>query len=279
MKFTVTTADGYAIGARVWEPNPGGAVIVVAGATAVPQRFYERFARFMSVQGFNVITFDYRGIAESKHGPLKGFNANYMDWAERDTEAVFNVALNIGPTLVVGHSFGGHAFGLVASSNKTLGLYTFATGAGWHGHMIPRARPKVLFMWNVLGPILTTARGYLPASSVGMGEDLPLGVYQQWRRWCKHPNYWFDDPEVDFEPRFAEVRVPIVAENATDDSWAPPNSARAFMSHYTNAPLSYRTLEPSAIGERTIEHMGYFREHIGLKLWPRIVEWARARIG
>lgn len=278
-KLHIDTADGYKLGARRWAPQAQSkAVVLVAGATGVPQRFYERFAKFMCAQGFTVITFDYRGVGESKHGPLKGFDANYMHWAECDTEAATAYALSLGPTAVVGHSFGGHAFGLTRRANETLGLYTFATGAGWHGHMPPSARPKVLFMWNVLGPILTTLRGYLPSSAVGMGEDLPLGVYRQWRRWCKYPNYWFDDPEVNFKPRFAAVRVPIVVENATDDSWAPPNSARAFMSHYTAAPLTYLTLAPQSIGEAVIEHMGYFREHIGAKVWPRVARWVSERV-
>jgi predicted alpha/beta hydrolase len=49
-------------------------------------------------------------------------------------------------------------------------------------------------MWRVVAPALVRWKGYLPWSLLGMGEDLPLGVYRQWRRWCGYPHYFFDDP-------------------------------------------------------------------------------------
>ena len=37
-------------------------------------------------------------------------------------------------------------------------------------------------MWRVIGPLMTRYKGYLAWSKLGMGEDLPLGVYRQWKR-------------------------------------------------------------------------------------------------
>jgi predicted alpha/beta hydrolase len=34
-------------------------------------------------------------------------------------------------------------------------------------------------MWRVIGPLMTRYKGYLAWSKLGMGEDLPLGVYRQ----------------------------------------------------------------------------------------------------
>ncbi len=55
---------------------------------------------------------------------------------------------------------------------------------------------KVRLLWNIVFPVLTRWKGYAPFDMLGMGEDLPLGVYNQWRRWCKFPHYFFDDPEM-----------------------------------------------------------------------------------
>ena len=37
----------------------------MAGATAVPQKFYRRFAEFARQQGYDTLTLDYRGIGQS----------------------------------------------------------------------------------------------------------------------------------------------------------------------------------------------------------------------
>lgn len=93
-----------------------------------------------------------------------------------------------------------------------------------------------------------------------MGEDLPLGVYQQWKRWCGFPNYFFDDPDYpEMEERFAAVKTPIKAVNAVDDKWAMPQSRDAFLKYYTGSVLEIQDLKPQDIGLRAIGHMRYFR--------------------
>jgi hypothetical protein len=76
------------------------------------------------------------------------------------------------PLFMVGHSYGGHAFGLLPNHQRVARFVTFATGAGWHGWMPFAERLRVLAMWRVLGPLLTSWKGYLPWSLLGMGEDL-----------------------------------------------------------------------------------------------------------
>jgi predicted alpha/beta hydrolase len=272
--LTLKSRDGYPLGVtRFGEFTKG--VVVLGGATAVPQRFYQAFAEYLASRGLGVITFDYRGIGDSRRpGSLKGFEADYLDWAQLDFGAVLDHALTLAPTWVVGHSFGGHAFPLTGVANLTQGLWTFATGAGWHGYMPWTEWPKVLAFWNVLGPLAVARAGYLPAKSLGLGEDLPKGVYEQWRHWCRFPNYWFDDQEHQMQQAFSDVRVDVKGTNSVDDTWATPASAQAFLSHYTNASLTLETLNPKTLGFRSIGHMGYFRRQVGAWLWPRIAEWA-----
>jgi predicted alpha/beta hydrolase len=84
---------------------------------------------------------------------------------------------------MVGHSFGGHAFGVLPNHRKVAKFYTFGTGAGWHGWMPPSEQLKVHIMWKILGPLLVKWKGYLAWSKLGMGEDLPLGVFREWKNW------------------------------------------------------------------------------------------------
>lgn len=169
------TDDDYLIQGQLY-PATGQVQgkIIVAGATGVPQGFYRRFAEFASEQGFTTLTFDYRGIGASKPASLKGFEMDLLDWGRRDlAAAVETMSGDDLPLFVIGHSYGGHAFGLLPNHRKVSGLYVFGTGAGWHGYMPFSEQLKVLTMWNTVLPLLTRWKGYCAWSLLGMGEDLP----------------------------------------------------------------------------------------------------------
>ncbi len=274
-RLTLTAADGYELAALRYRSSvPARAHLLVAGATAVPQGFYKRFAEHAAGRGFEVLTLDYRGIGQSAPPTLKGFRMDYLDWGRLDLAAGVEAMRQEGvPLYLVGHSYGGHALGLLPHQEWVAGAYTFATGAGWHGWMPPLERLRVLFMWRVLGPVWTRMAGYLPWSLLGMGEDLPLDVYRQWREWCRFPRYFFDDPRMKaVTARFDEVRFPIVAANALDDAWAPPASRDAFMAGYRRAAVRCVTIDPRRAGLGPIGHMGYFRPR-ALPLWNEALDW------
>jgi len=198
----------------------------------------------------------------------------YLDWARFDLKAAVDAMPDDGvPLFMVGHSFGGHAFGLLNNHARVSRFYTFGTGAGWHGWMPKSEQIRVQFLWRILGPLLTRWKGYLAWSRFGFGEDLPLGVYKEWKRWCQFPRYFFDDPHMpDIQGRFDEVTTPMIAANATDDLWALPASRDAFMSGYRNAPVQSVDLKPHASGIGAIGHMGYFRRQ-AQPLWETALRW------
>lgn len=259
--LSLCAADGYVLAAKryVAAGNPR-AHLIVAGATGVPQGYYRRFAEYARSQGFTVLTLDYRGIGLSKPADLSRLDMDYLDWAKLDlAAAVEAMARPEVPLFMVGHSFGGHAFGLLPNHHKVAGLYTFATGAGWHGWMPKLESLRVRLLWNLILPPLTRWKGYSPWKMLGMGEDLPAGVFWQWRRWCRFPCYFFDDPTMSgIRAQYAKVTSPIVAVNAMDDLWALPRSRDAFMEAYQNAPVRRINIDTQRRGN-AIGHMGYFK--------------------
>ncbi len=268
-------ADGYDLAATIY-PAQGEQWIVVGSATAVPRGFYKRFAQFAQGLGINVITTDYRGIGGSAPKTLRGFAPDYADWARQDLAAAVAYASSRGDTFLVGHSFAGHAIGLLPQPELLKAAYVCAAGAGWHGWMPALARPKVWLMWHLLGPLSIQVLGYVAGRRMGIGEDLPSSVFRQWKRWSSFPHYFFDDPTANAVVRgFADVRLPIAAANTLDDDWALPASRDAFFKGYPNAKIDRIDITPAQLGVKVIGHMGYYRAHVGAALWPMIMDWLR----
>ncbi len=273
LPLRLRAADGYELAATHF-PARSDQFIVIGSATAVPRGFYRRFAEFAQARGIDVVTTDYRGIGESKTGSLKGFEMDYADWSKYDLAAAVNYAAERGKVWLVGHSLGGHAIGQLPRPNVLQAAYLCGSGAGWHGWMPRPERYRVWAMWNLIGPIATRVYGYHPMSKFGLGEDLPMGVYRDWKKWCAHPHYFFDDPEAKaITEKFSEVRIPLAAAVGTDDLWAPPASRDAFFKGYRNAFVEAIDLTPASLGVKQIGHMGYFRPQVGATLWPDVLRW------
>ncbi len=277
-RLTLTAADGYTLTAHRFSPaGPARANLVMAGATAVPQKFYRRFAEFARQQGYDTLTLDYRGIGQSAPKSLRGFRMDYLDWGRLDLAAAVNLMHDPSrPLFMVGHSYGGHALGVLPNHQLLDAFYVFGTGSGWHGWMPPLERLRIVLLWNLVGPLVTRWKGYLPFKRMGMGENLPLDVYRQWKRWCSYPHYFFDDPaRPELHEAFAQVRMPIVAANSLDDAWASPRSRDAFMQGYRNADWQAHTIQPDA-HTGPIGHMGYFRPS-SQRLWQEALDWFAQR--
>jgi predicted alpha/beta hydrolase len=277
-------ADGYRLAATHFAPDALNATnsdvqfIVVGSATAVPRGFYKRFAEFANKHGVNVLTVDYRGIGGSKHAPLRGFDMAYADWSRLDLAAAVQWCTQRGRTWLVGHSLAAHAIGQLPAPNDLQAAYICGGGAGWHGWMPFPENLKVLMLWHVIGPVSTRLLGYMPMSRFGGGEDLPMGVYHDWKYWCRFPHYFFDDPKAKhITDHFAEVHIPIAATAATDDLWAPPKSRDAFFNGFVNAKVERIDITPQAFGVSSIGHLGYYRAQVGEKLWPQMLQWLQGK--
>ncbi|MEO0975103.1 MAG: alpha/beta fold hydrolase [Pseudomonadota bacterium] len=278
-RFQVAATDGYTLGAYRYRAASPRGIVVVASATGVPQAFYRRFAQFVATEHYDVVTFDYRGLGESAPSSLKGFEMDYRDWATKDLEAVVAMlSAESLPLYLVGHSYGGHALGLISNHECIRAACFFGVGSGWHGWMPRLEGIRVWLMWHLIAPVLVQARGYLGWSVLGMGEDLPMGVYRQWKRWCGFPGYFFDDPQQpQMKHKFAQVKTPIRAFTALDDLWALPASRDAFVRHYTSSRVEKTEIEPKAFGA-AIGHMGYFRSR-AQPLWPQALAFFEAHQG
>ena len=273
--LTLVAGDGYRLAATLFDPpGPVRARLVVAAAIGVSQRHYRHFAIHAARAGWQTLTLDYRGIGDSRPDDLRRLRMDYFDWGRLDLAAAVNrMADPARPLFVIGHSYAGHAFGVLPAPWRIAGFFTFGTGAGWHGWMPRLEQLKVLALWHGLGPILASSSGYLSWSRIGMGEDLPLDFYRQWKRWCRNRHHFLDDPAMrGVADAFARIRLPIMAANAIDDRWSPPCSRDALMTGYRNVRVQTLDLVPADYGMAGIGHLGYFRSDAA-RLWDLALAW------
>ena len=218
-RLALPATDGYPLRSVYHAPGHAHGNLLVAGAT-VAQRFYRRFAEHAARQGFDVLTLDYRGIGESAPASLKGFAMSYLDWAYRDLAAAVELlGREERPLYWIGHSFGGHAIGLLPDHGRLAALQLRQRRRLERLDVAPRSAqgaPAVDPGAAAAGG-LERLHGLEPA---GHGRRPAAGVYRDWKRWCRHPRYYFDDPAMrHLHQRYAAVRTPCLFATALDDPW------------------------------------------------------------
>ena len=87
----ISARDGFALAATRYLPDQSNEIVaLIASATGVKRRFYDAFARFLAGEGFVAITFDYRGIGDSRPVTLNKFKAFMHEWGEKDIAGVID---------------------------------------------------------------------------------------------------------------------------------------------------------------------------------------------
>ena len=279
---TISISGTETLAATLWQAPDPRAVVLLHPATAVTQRYYEAFARYLHGLGFHVLTYDYRGTGRSRPADLRRCTVTMADWIEDDNAAVTRWAAARFPglpLLAVGHSVGGHAIALSSATGLLSAAVLVASHAGVTRTVrgaVERAR--VWAVMRLFAPVLCRALGYMPGRRIGLGEDLPRTVMLQWSRWTTLPGYFLDDPAMDARSRMARVRLPLLVLGFDDDPWANPRAIDILVRPLVNARLDRRQVAPRDMGLRAIGHMGFFRKQCADRVWPQVGEWLLAQV-
>jgi len=268
--------DGHRLAAYRFDPDGlARGHVVIAAAMAVPQAFYAPFAHYLADLGYTAWTFDYRGIGESRKGPLRKLRADLDDWLDKDYDALLQMIGEVSPDaplFVVGHSFGGQVAPLLPSRGRLAGLINIAVGSGSTRHLTPRTRRSAPLMWHVLAPTLCPLFGYFPGARIGVVGDLPTGAMFQWRRWCLTPDYLLTG-QPGAREAYASADYPVLALTFADDELLLEAGSRMLHEAYRRRAVDYRVIEPERHGLARIGHFGFFKPQSGTELWPLVGEW------
>jgi predicted alpha/beta hydrolase len=289
LPLSIPAGDGYVLKGFAWR-HAGGErrpVVVVNPATSVRCRYYSRFAAFLHGHGFDAVTYDYRGIGESRPASLRGFKASWLDWGRLDFEAVLgHVAREFPdqPIQVAAHSVGGFLIGLAPSSHLVDRVFTMGAQFAYWRDYCPARRLPMLLKWHGVMPALAAAFGYFPGSRLGWLEDTPRGVVQDWT--ARHPR--FEDayrrgpralPEAErraLAEGFAALRGPTLALSISDDPFGTVPAIRRLLSYYRHSPATHLHLAPGDIGMDAIGHFAFFHSRFQDSLWPIALAWLQS---
>lgn len=279
----LVAADGVPLGGFLWRAAPlAGAearpVVVISPATSVRCRYYARFAAWLAAQGIDALTFDYRGIGESRPARLRGFRAGWADWGELDLEAALREALARFPgreLALVGHSIGGLALGLAPSAARARRLLTVGAQYAYWRDYAPRARPGMLLKWHLAMPLLTALFGYMPARRLGWMEDTPAGVARDWSGMGPRLEAQLRDGPA-LAARLGTLRAPLLAVSLADDPHGTPAAVERLLAYFTASPRHRLHLDPAALGLGPVGHFAFFHSRFAATLWPLARDWLAA---
>lgn len=252
--------------------------VVIACATAVKADYYHRYASFLAGKGFQALTFDYRGIGDSRGGSLRGQKIRWYEWGSLDIDAVLAWAFENSqglPVNFVGHSFGGFGVGLAENAARLSRILTVgAQHAYWRDL---RFRNKIRHWGRGLVSVpLVAAFGYFPCKRLGIMEDLPGGVTLDWARSRKDFAMTAAGEQREIlRANQAALTAPILALAANDDSYATIAAMERAVAYTPNSAARLIQLSPQQYGETSLGHFALFHSRFKHSFWEQSLVWLR----
>ncbi len=241
------------------------AIVILNGATGVPARFYRAFAMWLATEkNLACLTYDYRDFGASAQRSLRQSTATMADWGVHDQQAARDFAVSQvpkAPIWIIGHSLGALCLPFQKELDQISRVIAVASGpVHVREHPWPYQILARLF-WFGHAPVATWLAGYMPGKKLGLGADLPAGVYWQWRRWCTRTDFFVREigsqlPQPDWTGMKADMKFVAMA----DDVMMPPRSVWKLMEFYPAARKEQVVLRPKEFGLAKLGHIEAFAE-------------------
>ena len=275
-KFYFYTQDGHPLAAHFY-PHQGEKKplpVLIAPATGIVQGFYRHFAEHLSTLGYDVMSFDFRGIGASLQGKVQHSQASILDWGQYDLPAAVDTLLQqtqAQQVILVGHSAGGQLLGVMPNVQHVAKLITIAGSSGYLGGLKGQTKLLAPLMFYAIFPLGHKLKGFSPTHMIGMGENLPPQVGRDWAKFCSKPGYIIN-AKADFQADYhTQVSCPITAIWASDDEIATQANVKDLLRLYPNAKTAMLELQPKRYQHKSIGHMLMFKESHA-NLWPVLAQ-------
>ena len=273
--------DGYRIAGTLYRRRDHLAadeVLLFNGGGGLAVRRYRYLLRFLALQGFPVLAYDYRGVGASRPERLRGFVAGFEDWSEFDHAGAIDDIRTRFPNArltTVSHSVGCLIACCAPNASDQDRMVLIAPHTGyWRDYAQPWKLPMAL-MWHGFMPLVARVVGYFPGGRIGIGDDFPLRFALQWSGRTT--------PDFRLDPRDARawtllgnadaLCVPVMALSFSDDAFSGPAGVARLLSLLPLAQITTCQLDARKLGRR-IGHFGFFSRRND-ELWRAIPQFLR----
>lgn len=269
------TSDHNLISVTVFEPqNPNGKLLLINSATGVKQQIYFSFAKYFAENGFTAITYDYRGIGDSKPKKMNGFHATMRIWGTDDFKTVTDfIKKNYQnhQKFCLGHSVGALIIGMNENAHIFDKFIFVATQDAYIGNLKANIAASAVLGFGIAVPLTTKFFGYFPAHRFGLGESLPKGVAYDWRTLIlnkKSTSRLYEKIATHFSKDLKQETFIIHAE---DDPWVTMKGMENLMNNvYPHLKKTYREIKVSDSEKGEIGHINFFRS-FNKSLWKIVL--------
>ncbi|WP_420575525.1 alpha/beta fold hydrolase [Ekhidna sp.] len=273
--FMIKCGDGKLIAATHYG-DEGLPMVIVSSALGTSRRFYDAFAKFLLQKGFQVLTFDYRGVGDSK-SRKDDPDVKVSKWGSEDLTAVINWVKTYEPDqwiALVGHSIAGQIFPLAKNKKEVQAAYFVASQTASAYYWDSAHRWKVEVFWNLLFPATTNLTGKLPSWAYGGKYDIPKFAAMEWAEWGKHVNGVLQNSENRIRA-FRDTQIPLRFISMDDDKiLAPKRAVERLMEQYGGSRKEHHHWYASDFNKRKIGHFGFFQKE-NFEMWDDVHLWLK----
>ncbi|KAG2383480.1 hypothetical protein C9374_004151 [Naegleria lovaniensis] len=272
--------------------------VIISAATGVHQDYHFHFAEYVvryghaSNQTVIAVTYDYRGMGESRDVDKPTIKCSFYDWGKdfwgvmdfcvkyhQETFSQQGVEMEI---VAAGNSIGAY---LMMTIPSDLAPYFKRAFNGYFGYFEPFKSKKYmihylrtkLFFASV--PLLTTMYGFFPSGTVFHSmEDIPTGVAYTWRQFQYNPHYMTEpgNPNKPILPSNME-HVTFLNWAFEDDVFTNKNSVAKYNEKFFGRCKEYffevikrpvmKTSTPASNPQQPpkrlpIGHVGFFKKYV-----------------
>lgn len=273
-EIDIPCKDSFVLKGTMYPAKPSSSkkkVLVINSATAVSKDLYKNYALYMSGYGFDVITYDYRGIAASRPKKLRGFQASFSIWGQKDFTDVLQYVKQNYPNysvLVLGHSIGGTIIGMSENCSLIDGIVNIGAQTAYYKDWDVE-KHKLYLLWHVVFPSITKFFGYFPGKWLGLLEDVPKGVIKQWHARRKIHNMTEQLNKSGQKVYYHEFYGKLLTLAIEDDPIGTEKALKRIHDVFTSADKRIELVRPKDIGAEKIGHFGFFSRRFETTLWPK----------
>jgi predicted alpha/beta hydrolase len=280
--LNVLAWDGYPISCMHYIPeNQTGKVLLLVNGTGQNQKKYSTFSQYFAEHGYDVYTFDFRGIGASRQGKLSDVKSDLKDWATLDLDAVISYIVDTHKNhklVIAAHGMGGVLTGHSRLSKKADAFLFISCQSPYHKHLRGIfTNVKYSIFAHALLPALTRTFGYFPASKFGLCDDLPKNVAYQLVAWTRSLNGVVEE-DSSAESGFQNLDQRSLSISFSDDPIATPEAVQGFISFFKKLRPEQWHFTPDQLVQKSVGHFGFFKKSMKSLVWSETLGWINATL-